>query len=205
MTVYRLKTPISKNEIEKLEILDILYITGSIITARDSAYKRALNFIKNDKKLPVNFNISIIYHCGPLVKKTKNGWNVISAGPTTSMRMETVEPDFIQNLKPSIIIGKGGVGKKTIEAMKKNKVVYGLATGGTGVLYSNTIKRIKKVEWLDLGLPEALWIFEVKNFGPIIISIDCYGNNLFKIIQDKVSENKEKIFKNIKKNIFFNI
>jgi fumarate hydratase subunit beta len=197
MTIYRLRTPISEEEVRKLRVNDTVYITGTLITARDAAHRRALEFNKEGKKLPINLQGLALFHCGPLVKKEDGGWKVVAAGPTTSSRMELFEDEFIKNFMVRIVVGKGGMGKKTADAMKRLGAVYGAFTGGAAVLAAKTIKQVKSVEWNDLGMPEAMWVLEVEDFGPITVAIDAHGNNLFEDIQTKVDEEKLKIYKKL--------
>jgi len=197
MATYKLKTPISEDDIRKLKVNDIIYITGTIITARDAAHRRALQFHKEGKKLPVNLQGLAVFHCGPIVKKEDDKWVVVAAGPTTSTRMDLFEDEFIKDFKVRVVIGKGGMGKKTTEAMKKYGAVYGAFTGGAGVLAAKAVKNVKSVEWYDLGMPEALWILEVKEFGPLTVAIDAHGNNLFEDVQKKVEESRQKIYQKL--------
>jgi fumarate hydratase subunit beta len=136
-----------------------------------------------------------VFHCGPIAKKEDNKWTVVAAGPTTSSRMEPFEADFIKNFKVRVVVGKGGMGQKTVDAMKNYGTVYGAFTGGAAVLAAKAIKNVKAVEWLDLGMPEALWILEVENFGPITVAIDSHGTNLFQIVQTRVDSNAKRIYK----------
>lgn len=197
MATYKLKTPISEEDVRKLKVNDVIYITGTMFTARDSAHKRALDYYKQDKKMPINPQGLAVFHCGPIVKKENNKWTIVAAGPTTSTRMDLFEDEFIKNYKVRVVIGKGGMGKKTTDAMKKNGAVYGAFTGGAAVLAAKAIKNVKTVEWLDLGMPEALWILEVEEFGPLAVAIDSHGNNLFEDVRKKVEENRPKIYEKL--------
>ena len=197
MTVYKFKTPISEEEIRKLRANDVLYVTGTMFTARDQAHRRALEYFKQGKPLPLNLEGLAVFHCGPIVKKKEDKWTIVAAGPTTSTRMEIFEDEFIKNFKVRVIIGKGGMGKRTTEAMAKYGAVYGAFTGGAAILAANAIKTVKRVEWLDLGMPEAMWILDVEEFGPLTVAIDSHGNNLFTEVQKKVEENKQKIYQKL--------
>ncbi|NWF86418.1 fumarate hydratase C-terminal domain-containing protein [Candidatus Bathyarchaeota archaeon] len=197
MVVYKFKTPISEEDIRKLKVNDVLYITGTIVTARDQAHRRALEFFKQGKPLPLNLEGLAVFHCGPVVSKEGDKWIAVAAGPTTSTRMDIFEDEFIKNFKVRVVIGKGGMGKKTTDAMSKYGAVYGAFTGGAAILAAKAIKNIKGVEWLDLGTPEALWIFEVEEFGPLAVAIDSHGNNIFTDIQRKVEEGKQKIYQKL--------
>ena len=197
MAVYHLKTPISEEEIRKLKVNDVIYITGTMITARDQAHRRALEYFKQGKPLPLNLEGLAVFHCGPVVKKEGEKWIAVAAGPTTSTRMDIFEDEFIKNFKVRVVIGKGGMGKKTTDAMAKYGAVYGAFTGGAAILAAKAIKNIRSVEWLDLGTPEAMWIFEVEDFGPLAVAIDSHGNNLFLDVQKKVEENRQKIYQKL--------
>ncbi|UCE29894.1 MAG: fumarate hydratase C-terminal domain-containing protein [Candidatus Bathyarchaeota archaeon] len=188
-----MKTPISEEDVRKLKVNDVIYITGTIFTARDSAHKRALDYYKQSKKMPINPQGLAVFHCGPIVKRENDKWMIVAAGPTTSTRMDLFEDEFIKNYKVRVVIGKGGMGKKTTDAMKEYGAVYGAFTGGAAVLAAKAIRNVKTVEWFDLGMPEALWILEVEDFGPLTVAIDSYGNNLFEDVLMKVEENRPKI------------
>ena len=134
MATLKLKTPISETEVRKVRVGDILYISGTAITARDEAHIRAMEYLEQGKNIPVQFKEGVVYHCGPLMRKKDEGWEVLAAGPTTSMRMDSLEGEFIEKLRPSVIIGKGGMGKKTAEAAKNFGAIYCDFTGGAAVL-----------------------------------------------------------------------
>jgi len=197
MATYKLTTPISEEQIRKLKVNDEVYITGTIVTARDQAHKRALQFYKEGKKLPISLEGLAVFHCGPIVKKEGDKWIVVAAGPTTSTRMDIFEDEFIKNFKARVIIGKGGMGKRTTEGMQKYGAIYGAFTGGAAVLAAKAIKSVKTVEWFDLGMPEALWIFEAEEFGPLTVAIDSHGNNLFEDVKRATEENRKKIYERL--------
>ncbi len=197
MGTYHLKTPIAEEDIRWLKVGDVLYITGTVVTARDQAHQRALEYFEHGKPLPINLEGLAVFHCGPLVKKENGKWVVVAAGPTTSTRMDPLEADFIKNFGVRVVVGKGGMGEKTTRAMKKYGAVYGAFTGGAAVLAAKTIKNVRGVEWLNLGTPEALWIFEVENFGPLTVAIDSHGRNLFMEVAKKAEDNKSRIYEKL--------
>jgi fumarate hydratase subunit beta len=197
VTVYKFKTPISEDQIRKLKVNDVLYVTGTVVTARDQAHRRALEYFKEGKQLPLNLEGLAVFHCGPVVAKDGDKWIAVAAGPTTSTRMDIFEDEFIKNFKVRVVIGKGGMGKKTTDAMAKYGAVYGAFTGGAAVLAARAIKNVKSVEWYDLGMPEAMWVFEVEEFGPLAVAIDSHGNNLFTDVQKSVEESKQKIYQKL--------
>jgi len=197
MATYRFRTPISEEEVRKLRVNDTLYITGTVVTARDAAHRRALEFHKEGKRLPIDLEGLALFHCGPIVKQEGKKWRVVAAGPTTSSRMDMFEDKFIKNFRVRVVIGKGGMSKKTTDAMKRYGAIYGALTGGAAVLAAKAVKQVKSVEWSDLGMPEALWILEVENFGPLTVAIDAHGNNRFQDIKTKAFREKQKIYKKL--------
>jgi len=197
MVVYKLKTPISEEQIRKLKVNDVLYVTGTIVTARDQAHRRAIEYFKAGKPLPLGLEGLAVFHCGPVVAKEGDKWIAVAAGPTTSTRMDIFEDEFIKDFKVRVVIGKGGMGKKTTDAMAKYGAVYGAFTGGAAVLAAKAIKNVKSVEWYDLGMPEAMWVFEVEEFGPLAVAIDSHGNNLFTDVQKSVEEKRQKIYEKL--------
>lgn len=197
MATYKFKTPISEGDIRKLKVNDVLYVTGTVVTARDQAHRRALEFFKQGKSLPVSLEGLAVFHCGPVVSKEGDKWTAVAAGPTTSTRMDLFEDEFIKNFKVRVIIGKGGMGKRTTDAMAKYGAVYGAFTGGAAILAARAIKNVRGVEWLDLGTPEAMWVFDVEDFGPLAVAIDSHGNNMFSDVQKNVESNKQKIYEKL--------
>ena len=133
------------------------------------------------EKIPFNPSEMALYHCGPLMKKENDKWQVVSAGPTTSSRMEIFEDKFIEKFDINIIIGKGGMGERTEKALQKNIGIYTAYTGGAGALAADKVEEVPGVYWLDeLGMPEAAWIFKVKDFGPLVVAIDSHGDSIYK-------------------------
>ncbi len=198
MAVYKLKTPISEQDVRRLNVNDVLYVSGTIITARDQAHKKALELHREGRNLPFNLEGLAVFHCGPIVRKDGDKWTVVAAGPTTSTRMDQFEDEFIGAYKVRVIIGKGGMGKRTTEAMQKQGAVYGAFTGGAGVLAAKAIKNVKTVEWLqELGMPEALWVFEVEELGPLTIAIDSHGNNLYEDVKKKTEDSRARIYEKL--------
>ena len=173
---YHLNLPASKEEIKKLKIRDVIYVTGEIFTARDEAHHMMLE----KDKIPFAPSKMALFHCGPLMKKEKNKWQVVSAGPTTSSRMEIFEDKFLEKFGTNIIIGKGGMGERTEKALQKFTGVYTAYTGGAGALAADKVEEVPGVYWLEeLGMPEAAWIFKVKEFGPLVVAIDSHGGSIY--------------------------
>lgn len=143
MGTYYLKTPISDDDITKLRVGDTIYVSGTLISARDAAHVRMVELLhRGGEKLPVDLRGGgVIYHAGgPVALKQGDTWRIVSMGPTTSARMDDFEPEVIEKLGVKLVIGKGGMGPKTTEAMKKFKAAYAIFTGGAGVLAAQAIK-----------------------------------------------------------------
>ena len=182
-------TPVEKETLKSLKVGDVVYITGEILSIRDQAYKKLLGMLKKGKKAPFEINGQVFYHCGPLAVK-KEKWKIISAGPTTSSRMENLIVELARFVKTVIFIGKGELSWKFTEAMR-GKGAYFVFPGGAGSLAAKYIKEVKKVYWQELGMAEAVWKLKVENFGPCLVAIDSRGSNLFEKIKNEV-ENKYK-------------
>ncbi len=180
MEKIHLQTPLSTKDIKNLSVGDTVYLSGQIFTARDEAHKKILELKKKTGKIPFNPKGMALFHCGPIVRKEKNKWIIVSAGPTTSARMESLERKFLSSFGVKIIIGKGGMGKETLKALKKTGAVYTHFTGGAGALAAKAIKEVENVYFLkELGMPEAVWILKAENFGPLIVTMDAKGNSFY--------------------------
>lgn len=195
-----LNTPIKNDDIADIRVGDVIYLNGHMVTCRDVAHRR---LIERGTPLPVDLQGLAIFHAGPIVKKDGEAYSMISIGPTTSMRMEKFEKEFIEQTGVRVVIGKGGMGAKTAEACKEHKALHCVFPGGCAVLAAAQVEAIEGVEWTELGMPESLWICRVKDFGPLIVSIDTEGNNLFENNKILFNERKERIVAEISKDVGF--
>ncbi len=187
-----IETPIQPEEVAKLSVGDTFYITGIIFTARDSAHEKLLSL--EDDELPFDPSKYAMFHCGPAIHKVDGRWTVVSAGPTTSIRMEIFEDKFIERFGTKIIIGKGGMGEHTLKALEKHGAVYVQYTGGAGALMAKAIKEVEDVYFLDeLGIPEAFWMFRVKEAGPFLVTMDSTGISLHADMAEKIKKNLAEI------------
>ncbi|MCL7412820.1 MAG: FumA C-terminus/TtdB family hydratase beta subunit [ANME-2 cluster archaeon] len=186
MTEYHLTTPLNLNDIVELQAGDIVYISGTLYTARDEAHLRILEWTAESRTLPFDLEGAAVYHCGPLMKRESNGWRVVAAGPTTSARMTEMTPGLLDNYNVRAIIGKGGM--KDIAPVLKDRCVYLAYTGGCAALTVDMIKSVKGVHWPDLGMPEAVWVLEVEEFGPLIVGVDAKGNDLFAEVMERAGK-----------------
>ena len=183
------ETPIAEEKVRKLKAGDVIYVSGIIFTARDEAHKVLL-----ERGEPFPLEGLALFHCGPVVRKRNGAWEVIAAGPTTSMRMESLEPEFLRRFKPRVIIGKGGMGEGTLAALAEVGAVYCHFTGGAGALAARAIKSVREVHYLEeLGIPEAIWVFEVERFGPLVVAMDSHGRSLYAEVGAAVEANLEKV------------
>jgi fumarate hydratase class I len=131
----------------------------------------------DEESAPVDLNGGIIYHCGPVVLKQDGTWKMVAAGPTTSIREEPYQADIIKRFGLRAVIGKGGMGSKTLAGLKESGAVYLQAIGGAAQYYARCIKSVKGVHWMEFGIPEALWNIEVEQF-PAIVTMDSHGKSL---------------------------
>lgn len=176
---YHLTLPVTSDVMRRLRVHDILYVTGKIFTARDGAHMKMLSM--KPKDLPFDPSSMALYHCGPLMKQENGRWIAISAGPTTSRRMEESEDILLDRFGFHLIIGKGGMGQRTRKALTKTSSVYAAFPGGAGVLAAEKITDVSEVYWLEeLGMPEAVWVLEVTEFGPLVVAMDSSGKSLYK-------------------------
>lgn len=185
-----LSTPISDEDLKDIKIGDVIYLNGHIVTCRDVAHRR---LIELKRELPVDIRGGAIFHAGPIVRRIPgedNKFEMVSIGPTTSMRMEKFEKEFIEQTGVKLIVGKGGMGPNTEAGCRENKAIHCVFPAGCAVVAATCVEEIEEYHWEDLGMPETLWVCRVEEFGPLIVSIDAEGNNIFE--QNKVEFNKRK-------------
>lgn len=185
-----LYSPLDVKTVRSLKLGEVVNITGPVVTGRDEVHIRALKYLDEGRPVPECLKGAVLYHCGPIMKQDGQGrWTVVAAGPTTSARMNSLEPRFIREFGIRAIIGKGGMSKETAEAMKEVGCVYLAATGGVAVTYAEGLSRVTGHEWDDLGMPETLWRFDAKSLGPLTVAIDSEGNSLYEEVKRKASVN----------------
>ncbi|MGQ9618061.1 MAG: Fe-S-containing hydro-lyase [Candidatus Aminicenantia bacterium] len=180
MAEYKMKTPLTEKDIEKLRAGDKVLLSGYIYTARDTAHKKLFELASEGKTLPIDIKDQVIYYVGPTPAPPRKV--IGSAGPTTSGRMDKYAP-LLYSLGLRATIGKGERSKEVREAIKKYKGVYLAAVGGAGALISKFIKSSEPVAYPELG-PEAIYRLEVEDFPCIVIN-DIYGNDLYEIGKEK--------------------
>jgi fumarate hydratase subunit beta len=190
MAEHHLTLPLDEATARGLALGDTVYITGTFVTARDEAHIHALEAAKAGKRLPVELEGAAVFHCGPIMRDLGDGrWELVAAGPTTSSRMNGLEPDFLRQFKARAIIGKGGMSRPTVDAMREVGAVYLAITGGAAVVAARGVRQVSGVHWHDLGMPEAMWVLEGQDFGPMTVAIDAHGNSLFEAVDATVERN----------------
>ena len=177
----KLNVPISEEEIRSLKVGDLVSLSGVIVTGRDAAHKYMYS---NDfEEVKRYLKDSVIYHCGPIVKKTDEGWKFVAAGPTTSIREEIYQGEIIKRYGLRGVIGKGGMGEDTSKALKEYGAVYFHAVGGAAVVLASCVKEVLGVlKYEEFGSPEAMWIIRVEDF-PLIVTMDSHGNSLHREVE----------------------
>ncbi|HKB10032.1 MAG TPA: FumA C-terminus/TtdB family hydratase beta subunit [Vicinamibacterales bacterium] len=182
-----LEAPLTDEAVRSLKVGDVVMISGPIFTGRDAVHS---HLMKHEP--PVDLRGSVLYHCGPVVVKEGDRWRVTAAGPTTSIREEPYQGEIIRRYGVRAVIGKGGMGAKTLAAMKEHGAVYLNAIGGAAQFYARAIKRVDGVSLMEFGTPEAMWHLTVEEF-PAIVTMDAHGNSLHQDIEQESGQHLEAI------------
>ncbi len=187
-----LTTPLSEEAVRNLKVGDIVLLNGTIHTGRDSLHH---HLISHDS--PVDLHGGAIYHCGPVALKKDEKWFMNAAGPTTSGREEPYQADVIKKFGVRAVIGKGGMGAKTLAALKEHGAVYLNAIGGAAQYYTKCITEVTGVDFLEFGIPEAMWHITVKDF-PAIVTMDAHGNSLHADVEKASAQELAKFAEPVK-------
>ena len=194
-------TPVSTEDLKDIKVGDIVYLDGSMTTCRDVAHRR---LVEEGRELPVDVRNNAIFHAGPIIRPLENDkFEMVSVGPTTSMRMEKFEYEFVKETGVKVIIGKGGMKENTERACKEFGAIHCVFPAGNAVVPATEVEEIVRAEWRDLGMPETLWNCRVKEFGPLIVSIDTEGNNMFEKNKVTFNERKDAVYEKISKQVGF--
>jgi fumarate hydratase class I len=172
-----LTTPISESQVRSLKVGDVVLLSGAMHTGRDALHHHLMSH-----ESPVNLDGGALYHCGPVALKQNGAWMMNAAGPTTSIREEPYQADVIRKFGIRMVIGKGGMGKKTLAALKECGAVYLNAIGGAAQYYAKCVTRVDGVDFLEFGVPEAMWHLTVKDFAAIV-TMDAHGNSLHEDVE----------------------
>jgi len=189
-----LTAPITEEQIRSLHVGDVVVLNGPIHTGRDAIHKYLM-----DHDCPVDLTGGVLYHCGPVMLQAADGqWNVKAAGPTTSSREEPYQADIIKKLGLRAVIGKGGMGPKTLKALHEYGAVYLNAIGGAAQYYAQCVERVDGVDLMQFGIPEAMWHLHVHEFKAIV-TMDSHGNSLHADVEqlslERLSNFAEPVFK----------
>jgi L(+)-tartrate dehydratase beta subunit len=185
MTHHKLKTPLSEADIRQLKLEDTVTIDGHIFGIRDATQ---ISIFDHGVKTPADLTGSVCIHTAPGVRKLPDGkFEKICIGTTTSTRMDRFVPGLLEQYGVRAVVGKGGLLQGSVDAMQETGGVYLAIVGGAAALETLQIEEIEEVWWEDL-MPECLWKFRVKDFGPLIVAIDSHGNSLYRNIQDRAAE-----------------
>jgi fumarate hydratase class I len=187
----RIDLPVSEKAIRGLKVGDEVALHGTIVTARDAAHKLMIETWP--KFVEPLLKDGAIYHCGPVMSRKGDTWRAVAAGPTTSIREEPYEARVMDHYKVRVIIGKGGMGDKTLAACKEVGAVYVHAVGGAAPLLADTVVRVRGVHLLDeLGVPEAFWEFEVDGF-PGVVTMDAAGRSLHRQVRAETLKRRDAL------------
>ncbi|MHC1760121.1 MAG: FumA C-terminus/TtdB family hydratase beta subunit [Negativicutes bacterium] len=184
MASYELNAPLSDQDVEQLHVGDTVYITGAVFTSRDMGHMEIKKTLQSGGQLPVDFSGSVVFHAGPVLRKTEAGWEMVVVGPTTSFRMEPYA-EMVGQLGVKAIIGKGGMREGSVKAYAKYKQVYLQAAPGCAVQLASAVQSVEGGYWLEKGMPEALWVLHVKKFGPFAVTMDSHGRSVYQDIKDE--------------------
>jgi fumarate hydratase class I len=185
LKIKKINLPLTKDDVLKLNVGDMVLINGQLLTGRDKLHKFLVNERPLKKQIPFDLEGTILYHCGPIIKKTPKGFELIAGGPTTSTRVEMYEHLIISKYGFRGVMGKGGMGRQTLNAMKENGCVYLHTIGGAAVYLADRVKRVVDVWKLEeFGMTEAMWVFDVEGF-PAIVTMDAHGRSLHEDIEQR--------------------
>jgi fumarate hydratase, class I len=173
----QLRAPLDETQVRELKVGDIVLISGEMYTGRDAVHSHLMKHAP-----PVDLRGSVLYHCGPVVMKNNGHYKITAAGPTTSIREEPYQGDIIRRYGVRAVIGKGGMGRRTLEAMQEAGAVYLNAIGGAAQVYARCIEEVLDVNLLEFGIPEAMWHLRVTDF-PAIVTMDAHGNSLHQDVE----------------------
>ena len=183
-----LTVPIRDEDIDGLRAGDVIYLTGTIATGRDDVHRRV---VAEGMQSPFDLRGGVIFHAGPIVRRTPAGNELVAVGPTSSVRMEAFQAGFIEKTGVRVIIGKGGMGPATAQACRQFKAVHCVAMGGCAVSAASQVEAIQDCFWPELGMPECMWVLRVREFGPLVVSIDAHGGDLFAATRADIAGRRE--------------
>ena len=211
-----LVTPLSAEDLAGIAVGDVVYLDGDLVTCRDVAHRR---LVEGGRALPCDVRDKAIFHAGPIVRPNACGaaadaatgadtagapdYEMVSIGPTTSMRMEKFEYEFVRQTGVRVLVGKGGMGTDTQKACRAFGAIHCVFPAGCAVVAATEVERIAEHHWDELGMPETLWCCKVHEFGPLIVSIDTTGANLFEQNKALFNERREAVLRAMEGQVSF--
>jgi fumarate hydratase class I len=190
--VVALHTPLTEQDVRSLRVGDVVLFSGPLYTGRDAVHKLLMRTAP-----PIDLQGAALYHCGPVVMKDGDAYAIKAAGPTTSMREEPYQAHILRTYGVRAVIGKGGMGKNTLDALREVGAVYCNAIGGAAQVYANAVRRVVDVHWAHLGIPEAMWHLDVADFAAVV-TMDAWGNSLHQDVErssfEKLTQFADRVF-----------
>lgn len=190
----RLTTPLTEKEVREIKAGDVVYLDGIVYQVRFPAHLRALEYAAREEQLPFDLKRAVIYHVYTSVTESDSGPHLNYLGATTSALLNRIEPQFIRTFKLGAIIGKGGMDKVCLDAMREVGCVFLAQVGGASALYTAKVKGISEIYWEDMGTERVLGL-ELEKFGPLIVGMDASGNSLYEQVQIKLKDKLPDLYK----------
>lgn len=198
---YHWRTPISREQVQVLQLGDVVYLSGRLFTLRDWAHQRIAECWKEGRLDQVPFQVKdlAVLHSGPIMRQLGEGrWEAVSVGPTSSSRFSPFVTPLLRALGPRLIIGKGTLTREAIAGLVECSAAFLQAVGGCAALYGSKITRVVQSYWLEFGMPDAVWEFEVEEFGPLSVEIDCRGRSSYEELRGvTLKGNLERLFREL--------
>ena len=189
-----LNIPLSEQDVRDLRVGDVVYLKGRIFTSRDMGHFTVKKLMDEGKPLPVDFEGAAVFHAGPVVRKREDGgYDLVVIGPTTSIRMEPYHK-MVADLKIRAIIGKGGLAEGSLKQFEESGQVYLQAAPGCAVVLAEGVRRIENVFFLELGVPEALWVLDAEKFGPLVVGMDAHGMSVYAEIRKEADQRNAALY-----------
>ena len=189
-----LNIPLSEQDVRDLRVGDVVYLKGRIFTSRDMGHFTVKKLMDEGKPLPVDFEGAAVFHAGPVVRKREDGgYDLVVIGPTTCIRMEPYHK-MVADLKIRAIIGKGGLAEGSLKQFEESGQVYLQAAPGCAVVLAEGVRRIENVFFLELGVPEALWVLDAEKFGPLVVGMDAHGKSVYAEIRKEADQRNAALY-----------
>lgn len=198
-TIHKLRTPVTEEQVRALRVGDVVYLDGTVFTARDKVHERLFVMGQKGEKPGFNLDGGAIWHCGPVVRQNTRGeWEIASIGPTTSYRLTNETPYMLEHYGVRLVIGKGGMGRPTVKAMQESGAAFLAATGGCAVVYAGQVKKVLHAHWVEEhGVPEAVWELDMDKLGALVVAIDSTGATLYEEVMERARKKMAGCYRKI--------